>query len=428
MGEAARNDPAGPDELARIVRGFHDALAAGGLGFSTSLSSTHSGADGRPVPSRFAAEDELFAIAEAVGAHPGTTLEMILPGCVAGFQPHEIEFMTTMSRLAARPLNWNTLRLSAFDHEFHLRQLAASEWAAANGGAIYPLTMPHRADQRQRFQGGVGMFSALPGWDELWERDPAEQPAALRDPEVRARLRAGVESASGGGGLLGQFSRLLLSGDTELLVLSAPEVKQFEGRRVDELARDLDRDPFDLLLDIVAADGLQTWISRPYVDDKDPELWPLLSALWHDRWTVFGGSDAGAHVDQMVGCVYTTGLLANGVRGRGLMSLEEAVHQLTDVPARLYGLRERGRIADGWQADLVIFDPETIAPRRESLRTDLPGGASRLYAEAEGIHHVFVNGVETVRDGAFTGDLAGKVLRSGVDTETVPVGRSLQSV
>src|SRR5438105_305633 len=83
-------EPAGADDLARIIAVLHEALAAGGLGFSTSLSTTHSGGDGRPVPSRFAAEDELFAIAEAVGAHPGTTLEMILSGCVSGFQPHEV--------------------------------------------------------------------------------------------------------------------------------------------------------------------------------------------------------------------------------------------------------------------------------------------------------------------------------------------------
>src|SRR5207253_312335 len=131
------------------------------------------------------------------------------------------------------------------------------------------------------------------------------------------------------------------------------------------------------------------------------------------------GSDAGAHLDMMCGAIYSTSLLGEGVREHKLLSLEEAIHQLTDVPARLYGLKGRGRVAEGWAADLVIFDPERIAHRRERTVADLPGGASRLIAEAEGVERVLVNGVTVVRGGEFTGDLPGTLLHSGRDTETV---------
>jgi N-acyl-D-aspartate/D-glutamate deacylase len=122
----------------------------------------------------------------------------------------------------------------------------------------------------------------------------------------------------------------------------------------------------------------------------------------------------------MCGAIFSTSLLGDGVRKRGLLSWEEAVHQITDVPARLYGLRDRGRIAPSWWADLFLFDPEEIGHTAERTRDDLPGGASRLYAEATGVAHVLVNGVEIVRDGSFTGELPGHVMRSGRDTDTVP--------
>jgi N-acyl-D-aspartate/D-glutamate deacylase len=116
-----------------------------------------------------------------------------------------------------------------------------------------------------------------------------------------------------------------------------------------------------------------------------------------------------------------TQVLGNGVRRHGVVSLEEAVRQLSDVPARLYGLRERGRLALGWHADVTVFDADTIEPGPTYTRHDLPAGAGRLYAEARGIEHVIVGGVEIVRRGEHTGALPGRVLRSGRDTDTVSV-------
>jgi N-acyl-D-aspartate/D-glutamate deacylase len=101
------------------------------------------------------------------------------------------------------------------------------------------------------------------------------------------------------------------------------------------------------------------------------------------------------------------------------MPLERAIHHFTDRPARLFGLRDRGRIAVGAWADLVVFDPATVGAQPARLVNDLPGGAVRLVAGSTGIERVFVNGVETVRDGASTGATPGRVLRSGRDTETV---------
>jgi N-acyl-D-aspartate/D-glutamate deacylase len=118
---------------------------------------------------------------------------------------------------------------------------------------------------------------------------------------------------------------------------------------------------------------------------------------------------------------FSTSLLAAS-RTHDLVPLEEAVHLLTDVQARLYGIRDRGRLTEGGYADVVVFDEHRVAPGPVHTRHDLPAGAGRLYAGAEGIEHVLVNGTEIVTGGELTGARPGALLRSGQDTETVEVG------
>jgi N-acyl-D-aspartate/D-glutamate deacylase len=109
-------------------------------------------------------------------------------------------------------------------------------------------------------------------------------------------------------------------------------------------------------------------------------------------------------------------MLGSAVRQRGLLSWEEAVHHLTDVPARMYGIKDRGRLVEGYHADINVIDPTTVGPRPTYARYDLPGGAWRLYGEADGFEHVLVNGTEIVRNGEFTPERPGTLLRSGRDT------------
>jgi N-acyl-D-aspartate/D-glutamate deacylase len=186
---------------------------------------------------------------------------------------------------------------------------------------------------------------------------------------------------------------------------------------VKDVAKERGQDPFDCLVDISILDGLRT-IMQPPLTGNDDASWQLRRDVWRDPRAVVGASDAGAHLDMLSTFSFSTAML-RAVREHGLMPLEEAVALLTDRQARLYGIRERGRIAEGWHADLVIFDADTIKPGPVSWRNDLPAGAGRLYAEAEGIAHVVTNGVEIVRGTQLTGSNPGTLLRSGRDTETV---------
>jgi N-acyl-D-aspartate/D-glutamate deacylase len=141
--------------------------------------------------------------------------------------------------------------------------------------------------------------------------------------------------------------------------------------------------------------------------------------VWNDPGAMVGGSDAGAHLDRMCGSNYPTSFLGDCLRKRKLVSLERAVQLMTEAPAELFGLRDRGRVAEGQRADLFVFDPATVGSEPATLVHDLPGGSPRLIADAIGVVRVLVNGVETVADGKPTGSLPGTLLKSGRDTATV---------
>lgn len=414
MGERAVGGDASPADLDAMEAALHTALEEGALGFSTSQVHTHNDGDGQPVPSRAADRREMERLAAAVRSHEGTTVELIVPGCLNGFTEDEIDFLTTMSLLADRPVNWNVLGVSSMNPDGAWSQLGAGSAAAERGATVVALTLPHTMQVRLSFEHGA-ILDGLPGWREIFALPVPERIAALSDPATRRRLDEGAQSDEAGIlRHLAQWDRLLFE------ETFAPENEGLEGRSVGQLARERGVSPFDALLDVVVADGLRTGL-RPPIPESESD-WTLRSETWRDPRAIVGGSDAGAHLDTMCGAIYSTSMLGDGVRARGLLSWEQAVRQLTDVPARLYGLRDRGRLVPGAFADVVVFDPTTIGHEPVRTRDDLPGGASRLYAEAIGVCHVLVNGTEIARDGAFTGAAPGTVLRSGRDTDTVHAG------
>jgi N-acyl-D-aspartate/D-glutamate deacylase len=218
----------------------------------------------------------------------------------------------------------------------------------------------------------------------------------------------------------GVFSRLAswgryLIGDT---YSSANE--GLKGRVVADVAERANRGTFDTLLDIVINDELRT-VLWPLPSDSDLKSWQMRAEAWEHPLVLIGGSDAGAHLDRMCGAPYTTAFLGDSLRGRQLVSLERCVQLMTQAPAQLFGLRDRGELREGAHADVVVFDPATVDSGEVKLVDDLPGGTSRLFADAIGVEQVLVNGTTIVAGGTPTDARPGTVLRSGRDTYTVPI-------
>jgi N-acyl-D-aspartate/D-glutamate deacylase len=412
MGADAVGGQPGPAQLDAMLRLLHDAMDAGAWGLSTTQSATHSDGDGKPVASRHALPEELLALSRAVGEHEGTQLEAIVAGCLDQFSDDEIDLLVDMTAAAGRPLNWNVLTVDAAVPERVPRQLVPSELARRAGGRIVALTMPILTPMNM----SLGTFCALnliPGWGEILSLPVPERIERLRDNAVRAEMLRRADSKEAGVfRRLADFGRYVI-GDT----YSAAN-EGLSGRVVRDIAAERGQDPFHCLVEICAADELRT-VLWPMPTDNDPDSWALRQRTWQHEDVLLGGSDAGAHLDRMCGAPYTTRFLGDCLRGRKLVPLEQAVKMLTDDPAQLFGLRDRGRIQEGFHADLVLFDPERIDAGPATLVHDLPGDSPRLDSKAIGIVSVRVNGVETLRDDKVTGAVPGTVLRSGRDTRTV---------
>ncbi len=397
------------DDLAAMSAVLDDALACGFAGLSTSFNPDHRDGDLEPVPSIAADARERALLAEVVGRRPGTTLQAA-PG--ARLSPEIVDAMIGMSLAADRPMNWGGHEPGVGDPEKHHALIAAAEQAWARGAYLKPLVRPERFPYVLTLASGF-MFDTIPGWLGLFQLGLSERMDALRDPAVRRRLVADADATP----QWSAVSELHRWSDHVILETFADENRGLSGRTVGDIARERGISAFDALVDVSLADDLRTVALAPSSRDDDA-TWRLRAQLATDPHFMVGGSDGGAHMDMHCGAAFVTGMLAQ-MRDRELMSLERAVQSLTGDPARHFGLHDRGRVANGCRADLVVFDPATVGPGPMSLSRDLPHGAMAIFQPGAGIEHVFVNGTAVAEHGRPTGVRPGTVLRAGRDLATV---------
>jgi N-acyl-D-aspartate/D-glutamate deacylase len=252
--------------------------------------------------------------------------------------------------------------------------------------------MPILVEMNMSFLNYCALFM-MPGWSDVMNLPVPERIAKLREPETRKWMDERARSPEAG-----VFSRLASWGRYMIGDTFSAANDGLKNRIVADLAKEQGKSEFDTLVDIVINDELRT-VLWPLPSDSDPESWKLRAEAWDHPLVMIGGSDAGAHLDRMCGAPYPTKFLGDCLRGRKLVTLERCVQLMTQIPAQLFGLRDRGTIAEGNHADLFVFDPETVNTGEVKLVDDLPGGTSRLFADAIGVKRVMVNGTSIVVDG-----------------------------
>ena len=336
----------------------------------------------------------------------------MVPGVTCG--ERETDIVAALSLASGRMVNWNAIFVDVNRQQIVDDQLAMNREVTARGGKVWGLCPAAPVKGYLNFRSGF-TFAMLDGWKPFLLLDDEEKIAAMRDPATRARLKAGAEHPDNPVQIMQGLENYLIEG-----VGSAGNAR-LVGQTIGHVAAARGTTAFDTLFDIGVEENLDFVFSGP-VMGADQDSWALREAVWNDPHVLIGASDAGAHLDMFNTFALTTQLLGQGVRERGIYTLEQGVRRLTGEIAEVFGFSDRGVIAVGAAADLVVFDPGTVDCGPIEMRGDLPGGEMRLYGDAVGIHNVIVNGVPVAHNNSPTGRIGGRMLRSGVDSYTVGLG------
>ncbi len=394
MGEASTEREATEDEIAEMQTLVAEALAAGALGLATSKAPPHVGFDGRPVPSRLASLEELAALSDVLGrSRSGLLQAAVGPGLL-------FDELAEIQRRMGRPVSWTALLADAFGPEGHRDVLELHTRLQAEGVDLVPQVSCRALQMEYQFSAPFP-WESLELFHPILKADFEGKKKIYADPAFREKMRDPGQQT-------------FLTGDWETTVIAQHDPDpSLEECTVAEVAARRGLHPVDLVLDLALETQLETRFRVALMNRTESSVAELLE---HPA-VMLGLSDAGAHASQLCDAGFATHLLGHWVRERSTPSLERAVRLLTSRSAEIFGIRDRGRLAPGLAADITLFDPQTVACGSLRRVRDLPAGADRLIADAEGIRAVIVNGCLLREEGRDLYDadakLPGRILRGG---------------
>ncbi|MBX3705369.1 MAG: amidohydrolase family protein [Pseudomonadales bacterium] len=401
MADASLERAANADEITTMTRIFREAVRAGAFGWSATFLDNHVGYRGRPIACRNASPEELRALCTVMREERRGVIEVAINQPRLGSVSDEgFELLSRLVNDSRRPVTYLVLINSPDDPLSYRSAVDRLKPILGWDRCVPQITakpLSVQFDLRTPFPLGI-----VKAFHRVLNRPHEEQLALYRDPAFRSEVRSGIAEQTVFSGLFDRIRPLLATNDA---VQALADTKQ----SIAEIARTRQADPVDTWFEIAIEGDLEV-----VFDFKAANFEPEgVRNLLRDGRFLVGLSDGGAHLSQLCDAGYATYLLGRWVREVPTLSLEEAVRNLTSIPADFFGIARRGRLLPGHHADLVVFDPDTVHAETPDLVGDLPGGAKRLVARARGVAATIVAGNVLYRDGQYEGGLPGSVLRSG---------------
>jgi len=401
--EAAKQREPTAEELAEMCRLLEAGLDAGACGWSVqrlgdSFTSVQRDYDGTPMVTDCMSDATCFALADVLRKRGGGHIQ--ITQAKEDFN-EDLKFVEKLAERAGCPVLFNVVAANDYHPRQSKRLLKWAEACQARGNQVYLQAASVPNDLTYTFE-DFNLLDGQDDWREVTLGDVDERMRKMQDPAMREALRHDYDHGR---------MPIACGPIREFVVLETinEENKKWEGMNLQQLGEAQDRHPIDAFLDLVVSEKLQTVIyTPPFNIDVD-----LNREIFDSEFTVPGVSDGGAHTKFVTLGRYTTEFLSDFVREKDMMSLEEAHYRLSALPSKMAGFLDRGTIAEGRPADLVIYDFEALHPTDPEVAHDFPGGEWRRVQKAEGYRWILVNGAVTFEDGECTGATPGKFLRHG---------------
>ncbi|TMH08674.1 MAG: hypothetical protein E6H67_00880 [Betaproteobacteria bacterium] len=395
MGKDASSRAATDDEIGAMQQIVREAMRSGAVGFASSTSPAHNGEGGLPMPSRLAEDREMAALVNAMG-ESGQGVYMLTKGGHTA-----MPFLESLAASSGRPvmiaalLHNSTNPQAVFDDLEDIAQANTRGRRLIGQVSCCPLTMDFTLASAYPVEG-------LQGWKPALGLAGAALKAVLADTTFRDALRAELSSTATFRLFNGEWNKV------QVVEVARPENAPYEQKNLADIAQAESRDPLDVMLDLAIAEDLKTVFTAELLNTDEDAVGRMLN----HPYSIVSLSDAGAHLTFFNDAGFGLHLLGHWARDLRAMTMSEAVRRLTAHPATVFGMTNRGLIREGFAADLLLFERNSIGRGPKRRVFDLPGGAPRLTTDAVGVHGVWVNGTQVADRRGLLQDapLAGQLL------------------